>query len=224
MRPLPRGVLLPLTCLWGMTAMAHPTAPGAVGVFCLESELSEHEPKVGAGPEPPRGELAQLQEENQRLRAELERRSAEPEPEPVSLTRLRSGELMDATGVEARDIAAEIRLTQGAMLSVMQADSYRARGRVAVELVLLNEGSAETWAGDKAVLVGAHGEELEILSVWTTGPLAPGGKGRVLVEAVGEPSPSTYTLRVWQGDGARALIVENVTFPDPLSPLPGGRP
>jgi uncharacterized protein (TIGR02268 family) len=205
-----------------MTAMAHPTAPGAVGVFCLESEFSEHVPEMGAGPEPPKGELARLQEENQRLRAELERRSAVPGP--VSLTRLRTGELMDATGVEARDIFLEIRLTQGVKLSVMQADSYRARGRVAVELVLLNEDSAETWAGDKAVLVGAHGEELEILSVWTTGPLAPGGRGRVLVEAVGELYPSTYTLRVWQGDGARALIVENVTFPDPLSPLPGGRP
>jgi len=88
MPPLPRGVLLPLTCLWGMTAMAHPAMAGEVGVFCLESERMEQVPEVETGPEPPRA----------------------------------------------------------------------------------------------------------------------------------------YTLRVWQGDGARSLIVENVKFPGPLHPLPGGRP
>jgi uncharacterized protein (TIGR02268 family) len=205
-----------------MTALAHPAATEGVGVFCLESELPEHPPEEGAGPEPPREELARLQEENQRLRAELERRSAVPGP--ASLTHLRTGELMDATGVEARDISPEIKIVQGQGLSVKKANSYRARERVAVEFALRNKGSAETWAGDQAVLVGAHGEELEILSVWTTGPIPPGGRGRVLVEAVGAPASGAYTLRVWRGDGARALIIENVTFPGPLRSLPGGRP
>jgi uncharacterized protein (TIGR02268 family) len=99
-----------------------------------------------------RAELARLQEENQRLRAELERRNETPGP--VSLIQLRTEGRIDAAGVVTRDIRRDVRFSRGVGLSGRDALSHRTQGRVAVELVLRNADTAEPWSVDKAALVG----------------------------------------------------------------------
>src|SRR5688572_29226978 len=103
--PRPRGVLLTLACLWGMSATAQPATP-------REDE---------------RDEPARLQDENQRPQAELARRSEAPAP--VSLIQLRNEGRMDEAGVATRNIRADIHFTQGGGLSVWKALSHRSRGR-----------------------------------------------------------------------------------------------
>jgi uncharacterized protein (TIGR02268 family) len=193
--PLPRGALFTLVCLWTRTALAQP-------------------------PLPPPDELARLREENQRLRAELERKQAPPDPPGLIQWRIQG--LMDVTGVASRNIHSDVRLARGAGLTVLKAFSYRAWERAAVELTLINTGT-EAWWVDRALLVGAGGHALEVLSVWMKDPIRPGQLGRVLVEVRGEPPPGTYTLRLWHEAEAPDLLLENVRFPEAV-PHPGGRP
>lgn len=171
--------------------------------------------------EPVKEEVARLQEENQRLRAELARRSEAPGP--VSLIQWRT-EGRNEAGVTTRDIHSDLQHVQGTGLEVWDAFCHRARGRAAVELVLLNTGTAGPWSADEATLVGPGGETLEVLSMWTTGPIAPGSRGEVMVEAAGEPGPGNHTLRLWKRDGGSVLILGPVKFPQPVRPRPGGRP
>jgi uncharacterized protein (TIGR02268 family) len=198
--PRPRGVLLSLACLWGMSAMAQ-SAPRQ---------------------EPVKDELTRLQEENQRLQEELARRSEAPAP--VSLIQLRSEGRMDEAGVVTRHIRPDFHLAQGKGLSVWDALSHRIRGRAAVELVLGNEDTTGPWSADEATLVGPGGEALEVLSVWMAGPIAPGSRGQVMVEVAGEPGPGSHTLRLWNRDGGYVLVLDKVKFPKPVRPRPGGRP
>jgi uncharacterized protein (TIGR02268 family) len=198
--PRPRGVLLTLACLWGMSAMAQPATP-------REDE---------------RDELARPQEENQRPRAELARPSEAPAP--VSLIQLRNEGRLGEAGVATRNIRSDIQWAQGGGLWMWAALSHRIRGRAAVELVLDNGGPREPWSVDEATLVGPGGEALQVLSVWMAGPLVPGNRGRVMVEVAGEPGPGNHTLRLWKRDGGSVLILETVKFPKPVRPRPGGRP
>jgi len=171
--------------------------------------------------EPPPDELARLREENQRLRAELERQRTLPVP--PGIIQWRTEGLMDVTGVASRDIHSDLRLARGVGVTTRQAFSYRARERAAVELLLLNKG-AEAWWVDRALLVGAEGHALEVLSVWMEGPIRPGQVGRVLVEVRGGPPPGTYSLRLWREAETPDLLLENVRFPEAGRPHPGGRP
>ncbi len=171
--------------------------------------------------QPPPDELARLQQENQRLRAELERQRAPPGP--PGLIHWRTEGLMDVTGVASRDILSDVRLARGVELTTRAAISYRARERAAVEVLLLNSGT-EAWWMDRALLVGAGGHALEVLSVWMKGPIQPGQMGRVLVEVRGGPPPGTYTLRLWREAEAPDVLLENVRFPETGHPHPGGKP
>jgi uncharacterized protein (TIGR02268 family) len=169
--------------------------------------------------EPPPDELARLREENQRLRAELERKEAPLGP--PGLIQWRTEGLMDVTGVASRDILLDVRLVRGAGLTASEAFSYRARERAAVELLLLNSGT-EVWWVDRALLVGVGGHALEVLAVWMKGPIRPGQMGRVLVEVRGGPPPGVYTLRLWR-EAEPPDLLENVRFPEAGPPHPGGK-
>jgi uncharacterized protein (TIGR02268 family) len=171
--------------------------------------------------EPPPDELARLREENQRLRAALERQ--EPPPGPPGLIQWRTERLMEVTGVASRDIHSDVRLARGVGLTASEAFSYRARETAAVELLLLNSGTGAWWV-DRALLVGAGGHALEVLDVWMKGPIRPGHEGRLLVEVRGEPLPGAYTLRLWREAETPDLLLENVRFPEAGRPHPGGKP
>jgi len=227
--PLPRGALFTLACLWTGTATAQPVLAQEVAARCLELEASAPEGAGGWGwvlrrdrcvEEPPPDELARLREENQRLRAELERKEAPSGP--PGLIQSRTEGLMDVTGVASRDILSDVRLARGEGLAVREAFSYHARGRSAVELLLLNSGT-EAWWVDRALLVGAGGHALEVLAVWMKGPIRPGQRGRVLVEVRGEPPPGVYTLRLWREAEPPDLLLENVRFPEAGRPHSGGK-
>ena len=205
--PPPRGALFTLACLWTGAATAQPALAREVAARCTQEE-------------PPPGELTRLREENQRLRAELERKEAPSGP--PGLIQWRTEGLMDVTGVDSRDIRSDLRLARGEGLTVREAFSYRARERAAVELLLLNAGT-EAWWVDRALLVGVEGHALEVLAVWMKGPIRPGQRGRVLVEVRGGPPPGVYTLRLWREAEPPDLLLENVRFPEAGRPHPGGK-
>ncbi len=132
------------------------------------------------------------------------------------LTALLAAGLMEREwGVAARDIRSIIRVHEGAALTLREGYSYRARGRVAVEVWLSNPG-ARAWSVAGAALRGPHGELMKGLTSWQPAPLLPGGKqGRVVVElpATEEEARGTYTLTLWDEDQARTITLANVTFP-----------
>lgn len=230
MPPLPREALLTLACLWTGVATAQPLLVQEIAARCLEPEASAPGKSGGGGwvfrrdrctEQPPPDELARLREENQRLRAELERQRASPGL--PGLIQWRTEGLMEVTGVASRNIHSDLRLARGAGLTASRAFSYRARETAAVELLLLNAGTEDWWV-DRALLVGAGGHALDVLAVWMKGPIRPGHGGRVLVEVRGGPPPGAYTLRLWREGEAPDLLLENVRFPEAGRPHPGGKP
>jgi hypothetical protein len=92
--------------------------------------------------------------------------------------------------------------------------AYQAKGRVALDVWLVNEGPQD-WAVDEATLTGPRGEVLELLSVWEQESfLGRGQKGRVVVEALTDaPAHGPYTLTLSGQDGVRTFILEGVVFP-----------
>ena len=163
-------------------------------------------------------------EQRQRERAEqcetrlarVEARGASPE----GLTGLLEAGLVDRNnGVAVKPIFEELTQRPGEVLRVRKAWGYRAETveRVAVELVVENTGDTP-WTAEGvqgAELVGARGERLRILRVWQDGPVLPGSKGRLVVEAeaAAEQSRGAFLLKLGEADGPRPLTVRGVTFP-----------
>ena len=92
----------------------------------------------------------------------------------------------------------------------------RARGRVAVEVELRNQGTM-TWTPSGAALVGSKHEELTGLTVWPLEePIPPGKSKRIVVElnATEREARGIFMLKLWGGqDGAEGLALDGVTFP-----------
>jgi uncharacterized protein (TIGR02268 family) len=133
------------------------------------------------------------------------------------LTALLAAGLMDGRlGVAVRDLSATtLPSPKGAALTWTEVYSYRARGRVAVEVWLKNPGE-QAWNVAGAALRGPHGELMKGLTLWQPEPLLPGPmEGRVVVElpATAEEARGTFTLTLWDADQARTVTLANVTFP-----------
>nr|WP_255208229.1 DUF2381 family protein [Myxococcus sp. AM009] len=155
-------------------------------------------------------QLRQLREENARLRVET--------TGPGGLAGLHTAGLLDDQAFRAMDSSASVRVPPtSALLSDGALLSFRAAGRVAVTMRLLNpEGSAPWTVKDaRMVLVGRKGVELKVLKVWPTSPILPGKTLSMVVEAevAGTYAQGPYTLQLWEAEGGRKAIIQGVMLP-----------
>ncbi|WP_408891533.1 DUF2381 family protein [Myxococcus faecalis] len=153
-------------------------------------------------------EAEKCREENERLRAE---RNA-----PDGLTGLISTEVISGRGVEFRDVNKDVTQGPGGAAAKHYVNAYRAARRVAIEIFLVSRGDDQPWTAKGATLRGKANEELKVLQVWQSSPVAPGSTvQRVVVEAeaASESPQGPFTLKLWDADGRRTVTLGNVTFP-----------
>ncbi|NOJ93898.1 DUF2381 family protein [Corallococcus coralloides] len=185
--------------------VAHPARSEAqVEVYRRKRGVETYQEEVRQS----RIEAEQCREENERLRAE---RSA-----PDGLTGLISTSVLDKRGVEPRDLTEVATQVPGGAAAKHQVYSYRAARRMAVEISFKSGADAQPWTAAGATLRGKANEELQVLQVWQSGPLAPGSTTqRVVVEAesASESTQGSFTLKLWDADGRRTVTLGNITFP-----------
>jgi uncharacterized protein (TIGR02268 family) len=160
-----------------------------------------------------RAELKRTREENERLRTENERLRMENE-RPAGLIGLSTTGMMDEKGIPAQKLHEGITLRSENALEAQRVTTFRAPGRVLLELWLVNPAGAEPWMVRGAILRGPKGEELKA-AVWQAEPIPPGGFGRVLIEVMApdEKIRGSFTLKLWE-DGTRTITLGNITFPE----------
>ena len=157
--------------------------------------------------------------------AQAEARQCQEEKARLLAERKEPGGLMGVAWLEhTRLIESEAIHTQleqhpGNALTTGAARSYRHAMRndlprsVAVSLNLINPGP-ETWTAAEAMLTDSTGADVE-LSVWQESAIAPGAPGTVVVGAAREPETlgCPCTLKLWEAQGLRTVILGNITFP-----------
>lgn len=185
--------------------VAHPARSEAlVEVYRRKRSVETYQEEVRQA----RIEAEKCREENERLRAE---RST-----PNGLTGLISTEVLSGRGVEFRDVTKGVTEGPGGAAGKHRVVAYRAARRVAVEVGLVPVGDAQPWTAVGALLRTKGNEELKVLQVWQSGPVAPGSTlQRVVVEAeaASESPLGSFTLKLWDADGRRTVTLGNVTFP-----------
>ncbi|WP_309894011.1 DUF2381 family protein [Archangium sp.] len=156
-----------------------------------------------------RAEAEQCREEVRQLRAERE------VPEGLRGA-LASGLLVGTTGIFSKPLTKGVTRKEGNALTLHSASTWRAEGRRAVDVHLVNPGT-QPWVAEGAVLRGAKGQVLKPLPLWQPEPIAPGSKrpGRVVVEvlATEKQARGTYTLTLWDAERQRTVVLGEVTFP-----------
>ena len=153
-------------------------------------------------------QLQQCHEENVRLRLES--------GEPRGLTGLLAMKRMDKNGVAAKEITTGVTQHPMSALDLLRVNSYRASGLVAVELSLAAPAGALPWTAAGAELVGPGRSALRVLLPWQHEPIGPGvSASRVVIEAEAteQETRGRFTLKLWNEDGTRNVIVSGVTFP-----------
>ena len=123
--------------------------------------------------------------------------------------------LVGENGLSSKKLTRSVTQKEGNALTRTFVHSYRAQGRVAVDVWLENPGT-RPWVAEGAVLRGAKGEVLEPLPLWQPEPIVPGSElGRVVVEvlATKEQARGTYTLTLWDAERQRTVVLGEVTFP-----------
>jgi uncharacterized protein (TIGR02268 family) len=161
-----------------------------------------------------RAEARQCQEEVRRLRTE---RGA-----PEGLRGVLASGLLVAGRVAFKDLSESATRAKGDALRWDAVRSYRAEGRVAVEVMLTNLGTVP-WTAAGAVLRGPRGEVLKPLALWQPEPVPPADAvpeaqdkwPRVVVEVLAAEAEArgTYTLTLWDAQQQRTVTLGNVTFP-----------
>jgi uncharacterized protein (TIGR02268 family) len=122
--------------------------------------------------------------------------------------------MMDEKGIPAQPIEKSITQRSENALRAARVTTFRASGRVLLELVLANPAGAEPWTVQGAILRGPRGEVLKA-SVWQAEPIPPGDSRRVLIEVIApkEKIRGAFILKLWE-DGTRTLTFGNITFPE----------
>ncbi len=130
--------------------------------------------------------------------------------------------LLGEKGIRSLNLTKRVTEHKGNALRLGDVHSYRAQGRVAVEVKLENPGTAP-WTAMGAVLRGPKGEVLRPLPLWQPEPVPPREAGadgpeewhRLVVEVLAseKEAQGTYTLTLWDADKQRTVILGNVTFP-----------
>ncbi len=94
---------------------------------------------------------------------------------------------------------------------------YHSASRVALKVELNNPEGSPSWTAEDATLTleGKRGVGLKVLPVWQDGPIAPGGRQFVVVEAeaTAEEARGTFTLKMREEGGTRTVTIGGVTFP-----------
>jgi hypothetical protein len=74
----------------------------------------------------------------------------------------------------------------------------------------------QPWRAVRAELVGPGRRTLRMSPPWQREPLRTGVKDKRVVieaEATEEETRGNFTLKLWDADGSRSVIVSGVTFP-----------
>jgi len=159
-------------------------------------------------------ELKKTREENARLRAENERLRVERD-RPDGLTGLLSSGMVGQAGMPSQSLTRYITKRESNTLRPRLVTTFRAPGRVAIDLMVENLDAAKSWALQGAKLVGPKGEVLEA-TFFPAESIPPGEWGRVWIEVMAQETQTVgpFTLKVWEADGQRTFVIGNVTFPD----------
>lgn len=153
-------------------------------------------------------QLRQCQEDNARLMAEKE--------SPGGLAGLLATGLMDVTGVTPKRIDKSVVQHPGNVVVVLQVYSYRSTSRAAVELILEPTPGMEPWRAVRAEMVGPGRRKLRVKPPWQREPLRYEAEDRRVVlevEATEAETRGSFTLKLWDESGTRALILTRVVFP-----------
>jgi uncharacterized protein (TIGR02268 family) len=153
-------------------------------------------------------QLRQCQEDNARLLAEKE--------SPGGLTGLLATGLMDETGVTSKDLSRSVVRHPKNTVRVLRVFSYRSTSRVAVVLKLAPTQGMQPWQAVRAELVGLGRRTLRLKPPWQLEPLRSEGEDvRVVIEAEATEveTRGSFTLRFWDADGTRTIILLGVVFP-----------
>lgn len=145
-----------------------------------------------------------------------QRRPLESCQQEVRITALLEAGLMDIAGVIATDITRTVSVSQASALHQHKVVSYRSSQRVAVEITLRLLQDGPPWRAVGAELVRPGHQALRMLPPWQQEPIHFGGtEQRVLLEAeaTAKELQGTFTLKLWDADGARSAILTGVTFP-----------
>jgi len=152
--------------------------------------------------------LHQCQEDNERLHAEQEG--------PGGLAGLLATGLMDKEGVASKNLIKSIVRHPENVVYVFGANSYRSASRVAVELELALTQEMQPWRAVRAELVGPGRRTLRVKPPWQREPITSGVEDkRVVIEAEATEAETrgSFTLKLWDADGTRSVIISRVTFP-----------
>jgi uncharacterized protein (TIGR02268 family) len=153
-------------------------------------------------------QLRQCQEDNARLMAEKE--------SPGGLAGLLATGLMGETGGTPKELSKSVVEHPRNAVRVARVVSYRSMSRVAVELILRPAPGMEPWRAVRAELVGPNRRVLRVNPPWQFEPLRYEAEDRrvvIEVEATEAETRGSFTLKVWDDDGTRSVIVSGVTFP-----------
>lgn len=153
-------------------------------------------------------QLRQCQEDNERLMAEKE--------SPGGLAGLLATGLMGETGVSPKELTKSVVEHSGNAIRVGRAFSYRSTSRIAVELILRPPPGMEPFRAVRAELVGPGRRVLRVKPPWQREPLRNEAKDRRVVieaEATEAETRGSFTLKVWDVDGTRTIILTGVVFP-----------
>ncbi|WP_141329050.1 DUF2381 family protein [Myxococcus sp. AB025B] len=185
--------------------VAHPARSEAhVEVYRRKRRVETYQEEVRQA----RLEAEKCREENEHLRAARNT--------PDGLTGLISTGVLGRRSVEFRDVTDGVPLGPGGAADKHSVYAYRTARRVAVVVALMSRRDAQPWAAVGAMLRGKGNEELKVLQVWQSGPLAAGSAlQRVVVEAeAAEETPQgRFTLTLWDADMRRTVTLSNITFP-----------
>ncbi len=212
---LPLGSKLLLTVRFADGAVPESTS------FRLVAHPTRAEPQVNVYRQPRSGESYQLEARQERERAErcgaeLARTQAEQQ-HPGGLVGLLVERLMtNGEGIKGQDISTTSIQRPDEALRARSVFSYRAQGRVAMDLSV-NNLSTQSWRvdGDGVRLVSREGVRLRVLQVWPLESIPLSGQGRVRVEAEAteEQARGTYVLKLGEANGSRTITLRGVTFP-----------
>jgi uncharacterized protein (TIGR02268 family) len=153
-------------------------------------------------------QLRQCQEDSERLHAEQEG--------PGGFAGLLATGLMDKKGIAPKDLSESIGEHPGNAFRLRAVYSYRSTSRVAVELELTSTNELPPWRAVRAELVGPGRRTLRVNPAWQSEPVTFDTKNkRVVIEAEATEAESrgSFTLKLWNEDGTRSVILSGVTFP-----------